>query len=628
MTGALTGSTSEGAELRRALLASERLTSPVLAPDGQSIAFVRTNHDGPELWLRDGYGSERLLARHPGEQLRDIRWSADSSVLFYRHAQRGRELWSLAAIRRAGLTRIAVATAASVIEYWLSGNDPKAVVYSARRPGERQAHLYRSTIAHQDAGPELVAENPGYHRWLVDGDLRARGGTRLLADGSLAVDLGPDPATARTALTVDTDSVAQVAIERFSPDGSRLFALIGDPAGRRRLVSIAAADGALETVFEHPTLDVAGYPITGEGVWYSPQTGLPDVCSVVGQRIEYCGLTADAQRTVDRMVAASDVPTVLIDRSIDGRRWLIVHVHDDGPIAYHIWDCVTEASQPLFVNRPELLGRELSRLEDFCFTASDDQRIGGYLMRPRGRTGAQPTVLIVHGGPASRDLWRFHADAQYLASLGIQSLHVNYRGSSGYGGAFRRAGYGEWGGRMQQDLYDAIGHGVALGIVDPDRVAVFGASYGGYAALLAGCTRPDLVRCAVAVSPPCDLVAFTEEPPAFWQPLAPQLRRQVIGDAGRAELERRSPWHTLSAASSPLLIAHGERDPRVPIADVDRFAAHAADLGVPVRYLRFPDEGHHIRANANREVLFAEIELFMEKYLVHDHVAAAPAVHA
>lgn len=251
-------------------------------------------------------------------------------------------------------------------------------------------------------------------------------------------------------------------------------------------------------------------------------------------------------------------------------------------------------------------------------------------MRPRSGTPPYPTVVLVHGGPASRDLWRFHADAQYLASLGYLSLHVNYRGSKGFGAAFRMAGYGEWGGLMQQDLYDAVASGVTSGLVDPARVAFCGASYGGYAALLAACTRQDLVRCAIAISPPCDLVSFTERPPAYWQPLAVLLRRQVLGarDGDQAQdgdgdgrcldervLRRRSPAQALDASCAPLLLAHGVRDPRVPVAEVDRFADRARDLGVPVRYLRFADEGHHVRSNPNRQTLFTEIERFLETHL-------------
>ncbi|MEV5891757.1 S9 family peptidase [Nonomuraea fuscirosea] len=650
--------------LRRALLAAERDTSPRLAPDGRSIAFLRTGDSGPEVWLRTGDGAERRLAAHHAEAIQDLRWTTDGSALLYRHGPRGRESWALSGLRGAMFDPVTISSEGSVTEYWLSATDPDALVYSHRDARSRGTRLFRADLAESGGdsggdsdgapggGPRLIAADRGFHRWLVDGGLRPRGGTRFAVDGSTEIVLGDDLDTARTVLTVPVDATPDLAVYGFSRDGERLFLLTGGETGTRRLVAVGSRDGSAATLFAHPELDVGGYPIGNDGVWFDPVTGEPDLCAVMDQRLRYHGLTGRARAAVASLAATDEHSAVILDRSADDRTWLIVHVHDDGPIAYHSYDPATSEAEPLFVNRPDLVGRELARLEDFRFTAGDGAAISGYAMRPRSGTPPYPTVVLVHGGPASRDLWRFHADAQYLASLGYLSLHVNYRGSKGFGAAFRMAGYGEWGGLMQQDLYDAVASGVAAGLVDPARVAFCGASYGGYASLLAACTRQDLVRCAIAISPPCDLVSFTERPPPYWQPLAVLLRRQVLGardgdpaqdgdgahdgdhaqdsDGDHAQdgdgarnrrrlderaLRRRSPAQGLDASCAPLLLAHGVRDPRVPVAEVDRFADRARDLGVPVRYLRFEDEGHHVRSNANRQTLFTEIERFLETHL-------------
>jgi dipeptidyl aminopeptidase/acylaminoacyl peptidase len=611
---------SETRRLRRALLASERDTSPRLSPDGRSIAFVRTGDDGPELWLRTDDGAERRLVRHHGEAIQDLRWTAGGSALLYRHAPRGREAWRLSGLRGAAFEPVTIAAPGPVTDYWPSAEDDRVLAYSCRDPRTRRGELFRADLADPGGAPRPIAENPGFHRWLVDGALRPRGGTRLTADGSTRVVLGDDLGSARTVLTVPVDASPDLAVHGFSRDGERLFLLTGGEAGTRRLVAVESRTGTTSTLFQHPDLDVGGYPIGNDGVWSDPVTGVPDVCAVMDQRLRYHGLTERARAAVASLAATGEHSAVIIDRSADDRTWLVVHVHDDGPIAYRSYDPVTAKSDPLFVNRPDLSGHELSRLEDFCFTAGDGRELSGYAMRPRTGTPPFPAVVLIHGGPAGRDYWRFHADAQFLASLGYLSLHVNYRGSKGFGSEFRLAGHGEWGGRMQQDLYDAVAHGVSAGLVDPGRVAFFGASYGGYAALLAACTRPDLLRCAVAISPPCDLVSFTAEPPPYWQPLAVLLRRQVLGDRDGGPLDpealgRRSPLQALDASCAPLLLAHGVRDPRVPVAEVDRFAARARELGVRVGYLRFEDEGHHVRGNANRRTLFDHVEHFLEAHL-------------
>jgi dipeptidyl aminopeptidase/acylaminoacyl peptidase len=262
----------------------------------------------------------------------------------------------------------------------------------------------------------------------------------------------------------------------------------------------------------------------------------------------------------------------------------------------------------------------MPKLEDFFFTASDGRRISGYAMRPLSGTPPYPSVIIVHGGPAGRDMWRFFADAQYFAALGYCSLHINYRGSGGFGAEFERAGDGEWGGRMQQDLYDAVASAVSAGVVDPERVVFFGGSYGGYAALLAACTRPDIVRAAVAMGAPTDLIALAHRPPSYWQPLSVLLHRQITQRAdgqmvSDAVLRSRSPAHVIDKFCAPVLLAHGVRDPRVPIALVDEFAAKARSIGVQMRYLRFVDEGHYVNSNSNRQAFFTAIEEFLESHI-------------
>jgi dipeptidyl aminopeptidase/acylaminoacyl peptidase len=456
------------------------------------------------------------------------------------------------------------------------------------------------------------------HRWLVDGRLRPRGGIVLAADGSAEVRLGEDAATARPVLSVDAASLPDFSVLRFSRDGSRLFVISSTGAATRRLVALSA-DGPPVTVFEHPELDLDSYPVAPDGVWFDPASGEPDICAVMDQRLRYHFLTPKPPAAVAYVTATDDGSRLLVDRDADDRAWLVAEVHDRGPLRHHLYHTATGRTEQLLVNRPELLGVRLPGLEDFCFDASDGRHLPGFAMRPLDSAPPYPTVVLVHGGPAGRDIWRFHAEAQYLASLGFLSLHVNYRGSRGFGTEFRQAGNGEWGGRMQQDLYDAVAHGAATGLVDPHRVVVMGASYGGYAALLAACTRPDLVRGAIAISPPCDLVSFATTPPTYWRALAASLLRQILRrpdgrTVDRATLESRSPAHVLDSSCAPLLVAHGARDPRVPVADVDAFVERATALGNAVTYLRFPDEGHHVKSDRNREILFGEIKTFLERY--------------
>lgn len=607
------------AHLKRQLLSFERNTSPRLSPDARCVAFIRTTDDGQELWLRVGDEDERQVAVHHDELVTDLRWTCDSSRLFYRHTQRGREYWSLSAFRIKTLDHIHLPVLGSVTEYWLSQSDPVTAVFSCRAAKSRYSDLFRVSLAATAGDSIRIAANPGFHRWLVDGDLRPRGGVRLADDGSIRVILGSDLDTARTVLEIGVEEAVDVSIQGFSREGGELFALTSHSANTRHLISIDSETGVIRRLFAHPDLDIESYPIAGDGVWFDPRTGRPDICSVMDQRLRYHALDERHERTIAKLAPTNSRSPVILDRSADDRTWLVVNVRDNAPIEYETLDVREGMTRSLFVNRPELSGYELPKLEDFFFVATDGRPLSGYAMRPLHANGPLPTVMMVHGGPAGRDFWRFYSDAQYLASLGYLSLHINYRGSRGFGVNFRRAGNGEWGGRMQQDLYDAVATGVATGLVDPTRVAFYGASYGGYASLLAACGRPGLVKCAIAISPFCDLISFSKQPPQYWQPLSVLLQRQILSTQDgqlldAATLESRSPMHQVNASCAAVLLAHGARDPRVPVKEADRFVARAQALRIAVRYLRFDDEGHHVKSNANRAVLFTAIEEFLEEH--------------
>jgi dipeptidyl aminopeptidase/acylaminoacyl peptidase len=607
--------------LRLRLLGMQRNHSARLCPHGRNVAFLRTANDGPEVWLHTGAAERRLVA-HPGETVADLRWTTDGGAVVYRRAEHGREAWRLSAVPLPGPDPVLIPAAGPVTDYWLGTSDPTAVVYACRVKGERLAQLFRASLADPGSAPVALPANPGVHRWLVDGDLRPRGGIVLAADGSAEVRLGDDPATARPVMSVDAASLPDFAVLRFSRDGSRLFVISSTGAATRRLVALTV-DGPPVTVFEHPDLDLDSYPVAPDGVWFDPVSGEPDICSVMDQRLRYHFLTPGPPAAVAHVTATDEGSRLIVDRAADDRSWLIAEVHDRGPLRQYLYDTATGRTDHLMVNRPELLGVRLPGLENFCFEAGDGRPITGYAMRPLDPAPPYPTVVLVHGGPAGRDTWRFHAEAQYLASLGCLSLHVNYRGSRGFGTEFRQAGNGEWGGLMQQDLYDAVAHGVTTGLVDRRRVVFMGASYGGYAALLAACTRPDLVRGAIAISPPCDLVSFATTPPTYWRALAASLMRQILRrpdgrTIDRATLEDRSPAHALDSSCAPVLIAHGARDPRVPVRDVDAFVERATGLGNAVTYLRFTDEGHHVKSDRNREILFGEIKTFLERHNAGD----------
>jgi dipeptidyl aminopeptidase/acylaminoacyl peptidase len=227
-------------------------------------------------------------------------------------------------------------------------------------------------------------------------------------------------------------------------------------------------------------------------------------------------------------------------------------------------------------------------------------------------------VLLIHGGPYARDQWGFNSTHQWLANRGYAVLSVNYRGSTGFGKAFIAAADREWGGRMHDDLIDAVDWAVAQGIADPRRVGFFGASYGGYSALTAATKTPEVFACIVDVFGISNLITFMATIPPYWGPWF-SVWKNRLGDpdteAGRAFLIERSPLTHIDRASRPILIAQGMRDVRVVAAESEQMVTALKNRGVPVTYVTFPDEGHGFVRPDNRLAFYAVAEAFLAKHL-------------
>jgi dipeptidyl aminopeptidase/acylaminoacyl peptidase len=206
---------------------------------------------------------------------------------------------------------------------------------------------------------------------------------------------------------------------------------------------------------------------------------------------------------------------------------------------------------------------------------------------------------------------------------------VNYRGSTGYGKAFLNAGNREWGGRMHDDLVDGVRWAVARGVADPGRVAIYGGSYGGYAALVGATVTPGLFRCAVDIVGPSNLITFIETIPPYWSTFLAMLHERVGNPERDADfLRARSPLTHVDRIRIPMLIAQGANDPRVKRAESEQIVAAMKEKGIPHEYLVFEDEGHGFARPENRLVFYAAAERFLARHLGGRYEPAAKDANA
>ena len=262
---------------------------------------------------------------------------------------------------------------------------------------------------------------------------------------------------------------------------------------------------------------------------------------------------------------------VPISHSDDARWWLFEVSGPTEPGSYYLYDWKNKTAENLGSLYQGLPAEKLGTMQRFTYAASDGVKIPAYLTRPPGApSGPLPLVVIPHGGPEARDDYDYDPWSQIIATRGYLVLRPNYRGSGGYGVAFAESGYRKWGARMEDDITDGIKALVDSGQADPKRICIFGASYGGYAALIGGAQRPDLYKCVVSWAGISDLGAFMrfkrgglfvgERSPAYdyWV--------KAIGDpdADKARLDQASAVTYAATYGPPVLLIHGDSDTNVP----------------------------------------------------------------
>ena len=306
---------------------------------------------------------------------------------------------------------------------------------------------------------------------------------------------------------------------------------------------------------------------------------------------------------------------LIIEYSRDGHFAVIHALNDINSGDFYLLDIQTNKIKPLFSSRPWLDKNLMSEVTPIKFTARDGLEIHGYLTLPKGKTKNLPLILSIHGGPYGvRDYWKFNSRNQFLASRGYGVLQVNYRGSGGYGHSFQYDAYRQMGAEMQDDITDATLWAIAQGYADKERICIFGASYGGYAALMGVVKEPDLYQCAIPYAGVYDikLHKYSDIPKSRY---GKNFLNEAWGYNDDKFLIERSPINHLEKLKAALFIVHGGEDVRVPIEQYDALTERLDDLNYPYESMVEPKEGHGFAKYENNVKLFKRLEVFLDKHI-------------
>ena len=603
---------------RQVLFGNPERVSPRISPDGTRLAWIAPHQDVLNVWVAPvsadrgvDWPAASVVTDDSDRGIRMFAWAYDGRHLLYLQDSGGDENWrlhdvDLQTMQRRDLTPFdGVQTQLIAMERKF----PTELLIGLNRDNAQLHDVYRLDLVTGDLVKEV--ENFGVIGWEADAQMVVRAAAAPQPDGGFTLlvrdDADSDWRPLQTVAAEDALTSAPIA---FSEDGRSLLATSSVGAQTGRLVRVDIATGATEVLAEDPEADV-------RGVRLQPDTREPQIVTLLKDRSEYLVLDPAVAADLDAIRALHPGDPTFEDADDADMTWLIGFTNDAGPVSYFSYDRASRTGRFLFEARPELSRYELAAMQPFSFSARDGLTVHGYASFPPGADrSALPTVVNVHGGPWVRDVWGYHPEAQWLANRGYLCLQVNYRGSTGYGKSFVNAGDREWGGRMHDDLVDAVAYAVSQGWTDPARVAIYGGSYGGYAALVGAAFTPEVFCCAVDIVGPSNLKTLIETIPPYWAPMVAQFHRRVGDPAADAEfLWSRSPLSRAGDIRIPLLIAQGANDPRVKQDESEQIVAALREAGIEHDYLLFPDEGHGFAKPENRLRFYAAAERFLARYL-------------
>lgn len=625
--GQVVAATHEASLIQRtALFGNPVRTQARLSPDGRYISFLAPKDGILNIWLAP---AGKVNDAHPitNDRKRGIRqhyWAEDARHVLFLQDDGGDENWHVHSVdvesgHEVDLTPLPKIHAEII---GLSYQRPEVALIGINDRAPEWHDLYEVDVT---TGTRKLVERNDDHfaAYLEDLQLRPRLAVKTLQDGG-------------GELYRRTSQGWESFLQYGQEDSLTLRPLVIEEGGTTAL--LLSAVGRDKAALVRIDLNSSKQMVVGQSdqadvseVWLDPRTRTPQAYGVEYLTEDISPVTPAAAKDIDHLKATLGSQFKVVSRTNDDNKWVVVV---DDPVhvtASYLYDRTNGKVTKLFDHRPELTNAPLRPMKPVEIPTRDGLTLVGYLTLPssagagKGDNGANwrpaapvPMVLDVHGGPWARDSYGFNPEHQWLANRGYAVLSVNYRGSTGFGKKFINAGDGEWAGKMQDDLLDAVDWAVREKIAIPHIVAIYGGSYGGYATLVGLTLTPDRFACGVDIVGPSNLATLMASIPPYWKAFFEDMSRRVGDprtDGGRKLLDERSPLSYVDRISRPLLIAQGANDPRVKQAESDQIVVAMQKKQLPVTYVLYPDEGHGFARPQNRLAFYAIGEGFLSKCL-------------
>jgi dipeptidyl aminopeptidase/acylaminoacyl peptidase len=578
-----------------------------ISPDGKYISYLKPYKDKQNIYIRSLVtGAEQMATTFTDYSVRDYTWTFNNQIVFTQDiiAVDEFKIYTLdvATLKFKSLVNLDKARIRILNR---NRQQPDVITVAMNKRDPVNFDVYRLNVKTGELKPYLL--NPGnITKWYPDAD----GSIRLVkvSDGvnETIMYRTNDKSSFKPIIKNNfNDRVEPVA---FTGEGSNFYALSNVNRDKTGLIEINAETGKeVKVVYASDKADILD-------VNYSKAKRRLELVAWEEAKPQKRFLDADIKKMYDNLSGKIKGDQIdIVDRDSAENKFIIVSSTDKNPGSYYLYERSSDKVTKLADINPETKPEELCDMQPVSFKASDGMLINGYLTIPKGKERRNlPVVVMPHDGIWGRSSWGYDAEVQFLANRGYAVFQVNFRGSAGYGKAFRTAGFKQVGGKIQQDITDGVRWLIANKIANPKKIAIFGGSFGGFSALYGVSFHPELYNCAIVKYGLINFFTYLKDVPPFVKPYL-KMTYEMVGnpETDADQLRAISPVFHTDKIKSPLLIFQGAKDPRANISELNQFVRELKKRNVPVTYRLKENERAFFRSEHNRMEMYAEIETFL-----------------
>jgi dipeptidyl aminopeptidase/acylaminoacyl peptidase len=575
-----------------------------VSPNGKMIAYTAPSDKGVNnIWVEDLGTHQKRMVTRATRGINSYQWAYDNNRLLYQSDENGNEDYHLYSV---DLTSGAIRDLTPFLgirseQILLAPSHPDDILVSMNLRDSKVFDVYRVNL--QTGATVMDAQNPGdVIGWTADQGLVIRAATAFNDNLETVVrvrDSGKAPWRDLLKIPFEQASfLGQVnggnIIVGFSQDGKKLVVGSSKGSPTNRLVELDTATGKeLRVLASDQEADLWQNFARDFVLLRNPRDQHVQAAAFDYMKPEWRAVDPAVANDLKYLAALQKGVFLVSSQDMSGSKWAVWYFTDNGPTSFYLYDRAAHKAQLLFQDRPQLAQYKLAEMRPMIIPARDGFNLVSYLTLPPGNPAkALPLILSVHGGPWARDEWGFDPVGQMLANRGYAVLQVNYRASI-INVPYMNAANGKIGTLTDDDLTDAVKWAIKEGIADPKHIAIAGGSFGGYSVLRGITLHPDLYACGVDVVGPADLATLMNSIPDYWKPVKKRWLRR-IGDvtADQTLNEKLSPLYHAADIRVPLLIGHGQFDPRVKLAQSEKIVDTIRKNGGKVTFVVYSDEGH------------------------------------